>query len=235
MRELLLKIDSRVCRAFLQDGFHAAKSTPRLHKHSYAEIHVFSGGGSVRIEGEELELCGSEAIIIPAGKYHSIDPSEGTCRISFQLDAGCDAVRIASFPSGVTEALFAEAETVEDSGDFGLLSAYLSLAATAVLGTRYEGETLCDYPLMIREFFSRRYGEDVRLSDLAKALHLSERQTERLVERYTGKSFRDELTDTRMEVAEQLIAEGELSLSEIAAYVGFRSYAGFFKAIKRRL
>ena len=38
MRELLLKIDSRICRAFLQDGFHATKSTPRLHRHSYAEL-----------------------------------------------------------------------------------------------------------------------------------------------------------------------------------------------------
>ncbi len=234
MRELLLKIDSRVCRAFLQDGFHAAKSTPRLHKHSYAEIHVFSGGGSVRVEGEELVLYGSEAIVIPAGKYHSIAPSEGTCRISFQLDMGCDAISRAALPSGVTEALFAEAETVGSSGDFGLLSAYLSLAATSVLGTRYEGETLCDYPLIIREFFSRRYSEDVHLSDLAGELHLSERQAERLVERYAGKSFRDELTDTRMAVADQLIAEGELSLSEIAAYVGYRSYAGFYKAIKRR-
>ena len=53
-------------------------------------------------------------------------------------------------------------------------------------------------------------------------------------EMHTGRSFRDELTATRMAVADQLIAEGELSLSEIAAYVGYHSYAGFYKAIKRR-
>ena len=234
MRELLLKIDSRVCRAFLQDGFHAARSTRRLHKHSYAELHVFTGNCSVRVEWEKLELCDSEAIVIPAEKYHSIDLADGTRRISFQLDAPCTEARRVRLPRGVVEALFATLNKTETDGDFAMLSSYMAMAATALLGGRYEGTALCDYPLIIREFFSRRYSEDVHLSDLAGELHLSERQTERLVEEHTGKSFRDELTDTRMAVADQLIAEGELSLSEIAAYVGYRSYAGFYKAIKRR-
>ena len=235
MRELLLKIDSRVCRAFLQGGFHAAKSTPRLHKHSYAEVHVFSGGCSVRVEGEDIELAAQEAIVIPAGRYHRIAPADGTRRISFQLDAPCPETRRIGLPRGVVEALFSAANEAEADGNLAMLSSYMSLAATALLGGRYEGTALCDYPLLIREFFSRRYSEDVHLSDLAAELHLSERQTERLVEEHTGKSFRDELTDTRMAVADQLIAEGELSLSEIAAYVGYRSYAGFYKARKVRI
>lgn len=233
MRELLLKIDSRLCRAFLQDGFHAAKSTPRLHKHSYAELHVFTGGCSVRVEGEDIELSAYEAIVIPAEKYHRLSPLENTQRLSFQLDAPCRDTKHKRLPLGVAEALFSAVRETEMDGDFAMLSSYMSLAATMLLGESYEGTALCDYPLIIREFFSRRYGEDVHLSDLASELHLSERQTERLVEEYTGKSFRDELTDARMAVADQLIAEGELSLSEIAAYVGYRSYAGFFKARKR--
>ena len=234
MRELLLKIDSRVCRAFLQGGFHATKSTSRLHKHSYAEIHVFSGGGSVRVEGEDIELTAQDAIAIPAGRYHRLTPLENTQRISFQIDAPCSEIRHTGLPRGVLEALFSATNEAEADGDLAMLSACMGLVATAVLGTRYEGSTLCDYPLLIREFFSRRYSEDVHLSDLAGELHLSERQTERLVEKHTGRSFRDELTATRMAVADQLIAEGELSLSEIAAYVGYHSYAGFYKAIKRR-
>jgi AraC-like DNA-binding protein len=186
------------------------------------------------VEGEDFSLSENEAIVIPAGKYHRLAPLENTQRISFQIDAPCRAARHKRLPLGVAEALFSAVKEAETDGDFAMLSSYMSLAATMLLGEQYEGTALCDYPLIIREFFSRRYSEEVHLSDLASELHLSERQAERLVEEYTGKSFRDELTGTRMAVADQLIAEGELSLAEIAAYVGYHSYAGFFKARKRK-
>ena len=82
-------------------------------------------------------------------------------------------------------------------------------------------------------FFSNRYSEDVRLSDLAEAIHLSERQTERLVIEHTGRGFRDELTETRVKIARQRLADKNMTLGEIAGYVGYRSYAGFWKAMKK--
>ena len=73
---------------------------------------------------------------------------------------------------------------------------------------------------------------DATLSDLAKALCLSEKQTERVVLKHTGKNFRRNITKKRIEVAKALLEKNELSKKEIAEYVGYNSYGGFFKALK---
>ena len=86
---------------------------------------------------------------------------------------------------------------------------------------------------MIREFFSNRYGSDRGLGELAEILHVSERQAERLVWECVGRSFRDELTATRMVVADQLLNTTDISLGELAQYLGYKSYAGFWKAYKK--
>ena len=71
------------------------------------------------------------------------------------------------------------------------------------------------------------------LSDLADQLHISERHAERLVLQYTGRSFREELVAVRMRIAHQLMQAENASLEQIAKYVGYRSYSGFWKAMKR--
>lgn len=234
MTELIFSICGKCYRALLQDGFLSPTTTARLHKHNYAEIHIVSGDMTVEVGGELITLKANDALAIPEGSYHRILPADGTRRISFQTDAPLDSLRSVNLTGGVASMLIDEAASAQSSGNFSLTAAYIAVAVSALSGMQYPGENLPDYSLMIREFFSRRYGEDVRLSHLAEELHLSERQTERLVLLYTGKCFRDELTATRMAVADQLISEGRMPLGEIASYVGYRSYAGFFKARKPR-
>ena len=48
-----------------------------------------------------------------------------------------------------------------------------------------------------------------------------------------GRSFRGALTVTRMQVAERLINISAMPLTEVAQYVGYRSYAGFWKAYQK--
>ena len=232
MIELILGVGGQPYRAFLQDGFRASITTARLHKHNYAEIHIVTGDMAVDLGSETQKLKTYTAMIIPSGSYHRIIPEKSTRRISFQIEAECTEPKTVPLHAGVVDALFSEAESCFDSGDFSVITAFLSLVATELLEKRYSGEKEVDYSLSIREFFSRRYSENVRLCDLADELHLSERQTERLVIKHTGRSFRDELTATRMAVADQLISEGKMPLGEICSYVGYRSYAGFFKARK---
>jgi transcriptional regulator GlxA family with amidase domain len=89
-----------------------------------------------------------------------------------------------------------------------------------------------DRELLIYEFFSKKYNQDVSLSDLAGLLNLSKKQTERMVEKFTGRSFRAEIAHHRMEAAAQLMKIPGLSLSDIATRVGYKSYSGFWKAYK---
>ena len=89
---------------------------------------------------------------------------------------------------------------------------------------------MMDTAFIIHEFFSRGYNLDLRLSDLAELLHLSEKQTARLVEIHTGKTFKQALIAQRMNNARHLIALGEMSFAEIGEQLGYQSYAGFYKA-----
>ena len=41
------------------------------------------------------------------------------------------------------------------------------------------------------------------------------------------------ISSTRVMIAKQLLRSSDMSLSEIAEYVGYRSYAGFWKAMKK--
>ena len=58
-------------------------------------------------------------------------------------------------------------------------------------------------------------------------------EMERLVIKHTGHTFREELTAHRTEMGRYLLDNSEMSPGEIARYVGYRSYAGFRKAMKK--
>lgn len=96
-----------------------------------------------------------------------------------------------------------------------------------------KAQPITDYGFLIHEFFTNNYSFDIHLSDLADELHLSQRQAERLVIEYTGNSFREELCQTRVTMAKELLKNTGMSLGEVSRYVGYRSYAGFWKAMKK--
>jgi len=48
-----------------------------------------------------------------------------------------------------------------------------------------------------------------------------------------GCSFREQLAKKRIEVAKRLMDNSNLTLDEISRYVGYKSYSGFYKALKK--
>ena len=91
-----------------------------------------------------------------------------------------------------------------------------------------------DEGYIICEFFSNHYNGVIKVSDLAKTLGFSEKQTERLVLKFTGRTFKQELVSRRMEMARYLEKNTNMTMTEIALYVGYNSYNGFWKAYKKR-
>ena len=88
--------------------------------------------------------------------------------------------------------------------------------------------------LLIEDFFSRKYSESITLEDLAKDLILSCKQTEREVKRFTGNTFNEELSKRRINAAMILLQTTNLPLARIGEMVGYASYSGLYKALKRR-
>lgn len=236
-REMTVSICGGEYKLFLQDGFYNRRYISNtLHHHKYAEVHLILGG-DIRYrlgDGQYLATDGC-MLVIPPGVFHSGEKlgEEALCA-AFQIDA--EVAEFAAFPIGraLIGELFSEIDRAEATGDHSGIAAFAALLSRHFLPQDgLAAERITDYGFLIHEFFSHRYAEDVSLSDLAAELHLSERQTERLVAKHTGGSFRDGLSGARVRVAAQLLSESDMSLGEISAYVGYRSYAGFWKAMRK--
>ena len=70
------------------------------------------------------------------------------------------------------------------------------------------------------------------LPQIAKTLHISEKQTERTIMELYGRNFREQITYLRMRKAKELLLSTDLSINEISMILGYtaaRSFFAFFK------
>lgn len=74
--------------------------------------------------------------------------------------------------------------------------------------------------LIIEQFFAN-YQKNLTIEMLASQLHLSPRQTNRILNRYYNKTFKKKLLETRIEVSKFLLRTSNLPVEQIADYVGY--------------
>ena len=235
--ELEVYIGTQKHRAFLQRGFYASSEpTTHFHSHYYAEVHLVSGGRTCFQVGERIyEVQNGDALVVPCGLFHCcISKEDSVIHTAFQIDCEAACCSICALPQGMAAAFLEEVRALEFSENYTKVSAYISLVASFLEhSVSVPSRKISDYGFLIHEFLSIYYKENICLGDLASVLHLSERQTERLMLEHTGKTFRQALVNTRVTIARQLMRVSSMSLAEIARYVGYESYAGFWKAMKK--
>lgn len=78
----------------------------------------------------------------------------------------------------------------------------------------------------------RRNYQYITLKDLAKDLHFHENYLSRMIKQKNQKSFRDLLSQIRLQEAEKLLLNTNLSVTEIAAKVGYHKPNFFYKLFK---
>lgn len=83
---------------------------------------------------------------------------------------------------------------------------------------------------VLDEFFTHFSPQNATLDELAARLYLSISQTQRLIKRYYGMSFKQKLVTAKVQKAARLIDESDAALEEIAKQVGYDSYNAFFEA-----
>lgn len=235
-QELNFQILGKETVAFLQSGFYHNLSTSNLHNHYYTEIHLILDGSAVfEIEGTRHTIKSGEMLVIPPQARHTCIEQDASVRhTAFQIDRKLNKTKIHSIGEHIQNGFFDELEHCQETNDYTKLSIFMELICSYLFEFLNPApKEVTDYGFLIHEFLSLYYNCEVQLSDLAKMLHVSNRQAERLVIRHTGKSFRQAISHTRITIAKQLIESSELPLSQIAEYVGYRSYAGFWKAIKK--
>jgi AraC-like DNA-binding protein len=234
--ELSFKMIEHDYKAFLQDGFYASpKTDTSLHKHNYAEIHVLGEGrAEFLIENRSVTVVGPAILTIPAPMMHCCTyQDEHLLHTAFQTDCQADQLRTFPLEMGLVKSFTEEIQRCRFTGNYSTVALYIPLFCSYYHRESLAVTEIKDYNFLISEFFILNYDKDVYLADLAEQLHISERHAERLVLQYTGHSFREELVAVRMRVADQLMQRENASLEQIAKYVGYRSYSGFWKAMKR--
>lgn len=234
---LSIKVADSTKRVFLQNGFyqHNMCLSP-LHSHNYSEIHlVVRGKVKFFIENKEHIMNAGSILIIPPTAFHWVmAEDDDATRIAFQLEHTASGFCHKKISQQILCELENEISLAQKTNNYSGVSPYLSLVCCKLLDTETETPApISDYAFLIYEFFSQRYNQDVQLSDLANELKLSERQTQRLVKKYTGDTFGSVLTKKRMALAHTLFEISDFSKSDICERVGYRSYGGFSKAYKK--
>lgn len=236
-RQISITVGERRVNVFLEEGYFPERMQPGvLHKHCYPEIHwIMEGNARYQIGKTVHTLSAGDVFLILKQTYHCCMAFEaGTKRIAFQADIPAAEICGRTLSPEVIWALFPDWAAAQADRGSVKLSALLQLLCTLfICDTKEHSVPIQDPSLIVEEFFSRRYNQEVTVADLARELMLSEKQTQRLVLEHMGKTFRKELTARREEVARQLLQTGNYTLAQVAEYVGFRSYSGFWKACRK--
>ena len=201
-----------------------------LHRHPYAEMHLFlTGEGHYTVEGREYPLGEGDVILIPAGQLHATATTEGSRVLALQLDRAVPEVRLLPLPAPLAAELLAG----EREGRRALMPTLLYLLGHLFPEGLYASRPNDDHAYHIHEYVTENYHRKIRLADLAAVLHLSERQTQRILTEVMGASFSELVTRHRIEMAERLAATTDMTRAAIASYVGYETYSGFRRALLR--
>ncbi|MDH6535154.1 AraC family transcriptional regulator [Parabacteroides sp. 52] len=83
-------------------------------------------------------------------------------------------------------------------------------------------------------YLNQNYQQQVRLSDVASLVNMSEPSFCRFMKQCTSKSFVDFLTDTRMGVAIRLLIDSSQSVADIGYACGFNNLSNFNRIFKKK-
>ncbi len=221
------------------------------HSNGDYELHVLLEG-SCRVEladGEHLLQAG-EAVLIPPGCYHCAKSRPGPfARFSVSF-TGLAPEQLPTqsrvFPG--TDALLQTCRDIHGELDYGgemgteMLTAcfarLLILLCRAVSDGTAEQEAREPAgehwrAAVIDDFFEKHRDAYGTKATLAVALNLSERQLERVLLKQYGMSFRQKLTQSRMDYAAWLLRTGDRSITEIQSLAGYASQSTFYHAFEK--
>ena len=237
-RNTIMEVKTAELNLFLQGGFFDnSASTATIHAHGHTEIHLaVQGSLCFIVENKEYLLTAGDILAVPQNTYHYCKWKEvGARTVPFQVDKELRETARSHVSPLLTLEFEKAIREARESQNYALVIKYIDLLCSGFFRTeKLPAAVSTDAALIIGEFFSNRYPQQIALTDLAEELSLSEKQTERLVKKYTGNTFLQELTKRRIHAASHLIRSTEMTLGQIAERVGFKSYSGFWKAYKRQ-
>jgi len=231
-----------------------------VHYHREYELYYMLDGGTIYfIEDEIYRVVKGDFVLIPQGILHQTDNQN--CRfnerilISFDeelVDERNHAIleelarsRVIHVPdtrlSVLEELLFKiEAEyKQEEKGKDVLLGLYIQELLTLLYRYKCERKAVIHESdrivYAIAEYIGENYAQDITLKSLGKVFAMSEGHLSRKFKEVSGLGVKQYLTYVRLNHAEKLLRQSNLSVTEIAGQCGFCSstyFSSVFRTVK---
>lgn len=88
--------------------------------------------------------------------------------------------------------------------------------------------------LIIEDFFEHNYNSSVTATNLAKLLHVSIRQLNRIMKDNFHMTFKQKMLEKRMEVSKSMLKNTGIPVKEISQRVGYDSESNFYTIFKQK-
>lgn len=234
-----------------------------LHSHEFHELfYVLKGKVSIRTEKSVFSFNEGDCALVPAGAFHETATFENTQRIAISFFIEKDkkekpSSQFSQFISVLKQGIVPLSDFIGDQAFKRLAHYYYSsyndkreliracLHEIIVLikaSVKTEG-TVSPSPIVFETSAYRNYVIDnyissefktANLKDLSEKLHLSLMQTERLVKKLYGQSFREYLNFFRMRYAADLLLNTQMTSAEISSELGYSYPHSFLTAFKKQ-
>ena len=247
---------------FVDSTFSKAHPTPALkqldglHFHTYYELFCVKNGSlKIKFEnGETVLKDGETAIVAPKVFHRSFIEDSNVLRfnlnfvmekISTKSDLDLYGMLIENLATPFTLhrsksivcALENMAECLRKNERVGFSLRLMEIINEVISSAKNTEVTVSENSesriYKIHHIINLHYADDLKVSDLAKTLFLSERQVRRIIQKYHNCSFSELICQMRMKASAEFLNTTDMKVSDIASRVGFSSLSGFYDAFKK--
>jgi len=221
------------------------------HTNLQNELHiVLEGECQIDVDDSEYILNRDVALIIPKNKFHSLFGNGNFLHftVSFELfkkgieiipdftkltlcqkeiDLCYDIIKEFHGSTLFTRQRIFAQYTLLLTSLFARLSLFNNRAGEK------EVDSFDDRFFVIDDFFETNLNHDCTEGELAKRLHISPRQLNRILVSYYGTNFREKLANARVDRAKWLLRTSDMSIELICDAIGFESQTSFYKMFKK--
>ena len=231
-------------------------TTMRPHWHEHIEfVYITRGDGVFILNGKRYPVSPGDLIIANPNTLHALLSDSGIdyhCMLIRPDFFSKDDINTMSFKSLIKsdktiESIFAElkSEYVFELAAADIMKKAIVYRLIAYLARNYSKPTLSKEDIerrtaalsrirKVEDFVSKNYKNKISTSDLAKIFYVSENHFCRLFKKTVGISAIEYINEDRIGKSELLLSQTDLSITEIAAEVGFEN-ANYFARVFNKI
>ncbi len=202
---------------------------------------VIKGQMQYTVNDRTVTLRENDAILLPPGTLRSRTPLDGDAHyVSFNFTAYDEGVLPTKlfYKNVITKEIRSLASVFSEQHISAFYHSHEKMANilncilfelidTVSLGSNDKNV------LSVLKYIDENLTERITISEIGKAVHLSNDYISHCFKRELGRSVMDYVNERRMLLARNMISGGEMSLTDIAEALGYESYSYFSRVFKR--